>query len=443
MLIRRHLTTLMFHVVRVQIGDTIDENDAMQCNPVVRLIHYTHDGSLYHFHGPNQLVVVLLWCGTRCFRWVVGMLQPRFEQEIRFEFSAIDDDAWTDRRFVPHIVFAHFFDLLRLLTMTKTKTTAPRSSSPVRKKRKSSTSENSKASSTSPKPLIFQDVMQQLSENSNDNEEESDVSLAFFELANAPTIAYRLPSKKQIVLQQDVTACGEHTGGIVWETSFLLLDYLLQLKSASTEQYQSLGRTLEVGAGCGLLGQVLAAANCSSEMIVTETEQVLVNLQANLERNSTVGSSSSSSPIRACCLDWEHYERDAAANNILPNSCDTILGTDVLFATRFVRPLLQTLQYMSILPVPSDTSATAIATDTTKTVNIYLCVQIRCAASHELFLEEAPSFGFDVHDISDECFAVPSCAWGRDLECKVFRMTTTAAGTATEDTSTTATALVR
>jgi hypothetical protein len=283
-----------------------------------------------------------------------------------------------------------------------------------------------------------------LSENSNDDEEESDVSLAFFELANAPTIAYRLPSKQQIVLQQDVTACGEHTGGIVWETSFLLLDYLLQLKSTSKEQYQSLGRTLEVGAGCGLLGQVLAAANCSSEMIVTETKQVLVNLQANLDRNSptkidTDTTTTITSPIRACCLDWEHYKRDAAANNILPHSCDTILGTDVLFATRFVRPLLQTLQYLSIAP-----SAAVSDTDTTKRVNIYLCVQIRCAASHELFLDEAPSFGFDVHDISDECFAVPSCAWGRDLECKVFRMTTSATSAATNNTSTTAiTTLVR
>jgi hypothetical protein len=332
--------------------------------------------------------------------------------------------------------------------MTKTKkTTTPRSSSPVRKKRKSSAADNIKASPAMPKPLIFQDVMQQLSENSNDTEEESDVSLAFFELANAPTIAYRLPSKQQIVLQQDVKACGEHTGGIVWETSFLLLDYLLQLKSTSTEQYQSLGRTIEVGAGCGLLGQVLAAANCSSNMIVTETEQVLVNLQANLDCNSTtkVDTTATTSPIRACCLDWEYFERDAAANNILPHSCDTILGTDVLFATRFVRPLLQTLQFLSIAPSPSpsNTPASAIATELTKTVNIYLCVQIRCAASHELFLEEAPSFGFDVHDISDECFAVPSCAWGRDLECKVFRMTTTAAGTGTKNASTPATALVR
>lgn len=328
------------------------------------------------------------------------------------------------------------------MTMT---TTPPRSSPPVRKKRKTSTNDGTKQSSSpaSPPPLVFQDVMQQLSENRTENEEEADVSLSFFELANAPTIAYRLPSRKQIVLHQDVTACGEHTGGIVWETSFLLLDFLLQLKSTSTEQHQYLGRTLEVGAGCGLLGQVLAAANCASEMIVTETAQVLVNLQANLERNSTTGSSSTSrsSPIRACCLDWEHYERDAAANNILPHSCDTILGTDVLFATRFVRPLLQTLQYLSIAPIPS--SATAINTDTTKTVNIYLCVQIRCAASHQLFLDEAPSFGFDVYDISDECFAVPSCAWGRDLECKVFRMTTNTAGTTATATKTTVLPVVK
>jgi hypothetical protein len=349
-------------------------------------------------------------------------------------------DAWTDRRhkFVPHNLqiskfVTHFFGAtLSNLTMTKTKATTPRSSPPVRKKRKTERTKPSSSPTKMTEPLIFQDVMRKLSENSNDDEEESDVSLAFFELANAPTIAYRLPSKQQIVLQQDVTACGEHTGGIVWETSFLLLDYLLHLKSTSKEQYQFLGRTIEVGAGCGLLGQVLAAANCSSEMIVTETEQVLVNLQANLDRNSTAtkvdtDTTTATSPIRACCLDWEHFERDAAANNILPHSCDTILGTDVLFATRFVLPLLQTLQFLSI--AASDTSE--IDTDTSKRVNIYLCVQIRCAASHELFLEEAPSFGFDVHDISDECFAIPSCAWGRDLECKVFRMTTTAAGTTT------------
>jgi hypothetical protein len=368
----------------------------------------------------------------------------------RFEFSTMCDAMHGQTADSCHTMVSSLFPHPFNLTMTKTATT-PRSSSPVRKKRKSSATESIKASPTFPKPLVFQDVMQQLSENSNsnENEEESDVSLAFFELANAPTIAYRLPaSKQQIVLQQDVTACGEHTGGIVWETSFLLLDYLLQLKSTSTKQQrQSLGRTIEVGAGCGLLGQVLAAANCSSDMIVTETEQVLVNLQANLERNSTVGSSSSSSPIRACCLDWEHFERDAAINNILPHSCDTILGTDVLFATRFVRPLLQTLQFLSIAPSQSPSDDTSAA-EPTKTVNIYLCVQIRCAASHELFLEEAPSFGFDVHDISDECFAVPSCAWGRDLECKVFRMTTTAtnAGTATNATKkafTTATELVR
>jgi hypothetical protein len=398
--------------------------------------------------------------------------------------------AWMDRPKTQiratQFCSAHFFGATLNLTppmtnktKTKTKATTPRSSRPVRKKRKTesakqsstTSSSSSSSSSTRPKPLIFQDVMQQLSKNrtnDNDNEddEESDVSLAFFELANAPTIAYRLPSQQKIVLQQDVTACGEHTGGIVWETSFLLLNYLLQLKSTtsasttaststSKEQYQSLGRTIEVGAGCGLLGQVLAAANCSSEVIVTETEQVLVNLQANLDRNNTAvkvdhttttttTTTARRSPVRACCLDWEHYERDAAANNILPHSCDTILGTDVLFATRFVRPLLETLQFLSIAPSTSDTPAidntdTETTTTKTKTVNIYLCVQIRCAASHKLFLDEAPSFGFDVHDISDECFAVPSCAWGRDLECKVFRMTTTSTATAAAATTTTTT----
>jgi methylase of polypeptide subunit release factors len=196
---------------------------------------------------------------------------------------------------VPLMLFTSLFDTLSTDHDDEDEGDTPSFQSPVRKRKTKVASHHHYQIAKT----VFQDVMQQLSENSN----EKDVSLAFFELANAPTIAYRLPSKQQIVLQQDVTACGEHTGGIVWETSFLLLDYLLQLKSTSKEQYQSLGRTLEVGAGCGLLGQVLAAANCSSEMIVTETEQVLVNLQANLDRNNTTAkvdttTTTTTSPIR-------------------------------------------------------------------------------------------------------------------------------------------------
>jgi len=282
--------------------------------------------------------------------------------------------------------------------------------------------------------------------NDNDNADDErtpDASAAFFELANAPIIAYRLPSNNNdgkinnnnikstkvgsdtsfILINQDVTACGQHTGGIVWETSFLLLEYLLH----HYPNNHALGRTLEVGAGCGLLGQVLGAAGRCSEMILTETAQVLVNLQANLERNQAAhdtntddtntddmnnkagnGTTFETMPtVRACCLDWEHCERDAVAAGIAKHSCDTILGTDVLFAIRFVEPLWKTLQYLS-------SAANTV---------IYLCVQIRCAASHQLFLDLAPQYQFDVQDVSSDCFAMPSCQWGRDLECFVFCIT--------------------
>jgi hypothetical protein len=108
-------------------------------------------------------------------------------------------------------------------------------------------------------------------------------------------------------------------------------------------------------------------------MIVTETEQVLVNLQKNLDRNSTLPSPNYhyhcyyyKSDTTCCCLDWEHYERDAAANEHSTYSYDTIWEPTCCFATRFVRPLLQVTQFLSIAPVPSTGS------EYNKTVNIYL-----------------------------------------------------------------------
>jgi hypothetical protein len=50
-----------------------------------------------------------------------------------------------------------------------------------------------------PKPLVFQDVMRELFENSNDNEEESDVSLAFSNPWMHPLVS-PIPSKQMIVL---------------------------------------------------------------------------------------------------------------------------------------------------------------------------------------------------------------------------------------------------
>lgn len=280
------------------------------------------------------------------------------------------------------------------------------------------------------KCLVFQDVMKAFLDpgKANDNEtqeedfdEDTEVSNTMFELANSPLVGFRvgkLPDSKDgtkaagskdlkassssctIAVKQDINACNNHTGGIVWETAYLLLQYL--------QTKENLGTTLEVGAGCGMLGQVLAAQRVAKIVVMTEHKDVVPNLASNLKRNKAQLLSVQASPVHVCELDWEQFDRDVHLSKDLlkPHACDTILGTDVVFSIKLVEPLWKTLQFMSH----------------SKT-NIYLCLQERCAASHRLLLEKAAVYGFDMKDISTQFGQIPSCQWGSSLECKLFHIT--------------------
>jgi Lysine methyltransferase len=148
---------------------------------------------------------------------------------------------------------------------------------------------------------------------------------------------------------------------------------------------------------------VTAERRCKS-MVLTETDDVLTNLKDNLATNETT---LNVFPISAHALDWTTYKSDATRSNgaLAEGTADTLLGTDVIFAPHLVEPLLKAAHYLSH---PGTVW--------------YLCVQIRCAASHRLFLETAPDHGFHVEDISSEAL-VGDCTWGRELECVLFRIT--------------------
>lgn len=223
--------------------------------------------------------------------------------------------------------------------------------------------------------LMFPDVLDEYSE---------DPSQAFFELANASFIGYRLADDRMLKIKQDPEhACGNHTGGIVWETSFLLLDYLRRSD-------ENLGRMIEVGAGCGLLG--LALSERCNKVVLTEAPEVLSNLQANLDLNKE----SVKETTRAACLDWTDFETTAEEASIGRHEWDTILGTDVIFSPSLVQPLLDTLLFLSH-----------------ETTTIYICVQVRCPTSHALFQKTAD---FTIEEI-------PLEGWAKTLECHLWKLT--------------------
>jgi predicted nicotinamide N-methyase len=277
-----------------------------------------------------------------------------------------------------------------------------------------------------------------------------DSSEIFFELANAPTVGFKIEShgrkknKKKgcssssdnktpaILIKQDNT-CQSHTGGIVWETAYLLACYLhakyqhdnnhssTRTSTNENNKRKPLGKTLEVGSGCGMLGLVLAASGLCKKVVMTETQDVMANLIKNVEFNTTLPNKAcSSKKISVRQLRWDAYKEDiqhcqsdvgadtntkTGSTDLDPHTFDTIIGTDVIFSTQLVKPLLKTLRKMSDVQT-----------------NIYLCVQVRCADSHSLFLEKASKYDFICTDRTEDLREFPSCSFGLDLECKLLHL---------------------
>jgi hypothetical protein len=328
----------------------------------------------------------------------------------------------------------------------------------------------------------------------------NNVSDIFFQLANAPLVSYRLPSPirdindisnggngggKQkkveiVVIEQDVEgAAQKHTGGIVWETAYLLLEYLIHqmqglfetenMNSSCNKHRPNLfsflqkklpmgmidddndnytndaSRTrtiLELGAGCGMLGLTLHTAlgmildTCNTtktgiwpwRVILTETNEVMPNLEGNYHRNYLISQEEISSAtlvlspplsVSICELDWTKYREHCRDADIKAHSVDLLLGTDVVFCTRLVEPLLQTMAYL--------------CHDATVVI---LCLQERCLDSHALLLDKANDYGFAIKDITvqvlEEC---ESCWFGQDLDCKLLQFTTSASKTRTKSSN--------
>lgn len=260
-----------------------------------------------------------------------------------------------------------------------------------------------------PQELLFQEFFPKC--NVSLSEKQSlETAEKFFELANSPVVTYQIDSKpKSIIKIRQNSNCQTHTGGIVWETAYLLTEFLL-LKYKGKH---SLGKLLEVGSGCGLLGLVLATNNRCKKVVMTETTEVLDGLKRNVEQNSI--------SQNGCCpqnmvsvqrLRWDKFEKDIKKcksmghKDLDPHSFDTVVGTDVIFSTALVKPLLKTLRRM-----------------THENSNVYLCLQVRCQDSHELFMRKASKYGFKIKDCTNELENIPSLKWGLEMECKILHMT--------------------
>lgn len=219
----------------------------------------------------------------------------------------------------------------------------------------------------------------------------------FFDLANERHVSYRCatnPPKVVTVSQdKDIEEC---TGGIVWETSFLLATFLEQQKLIRKN-----AKVLEVGAGCGMLGCVLACHGC--RVVLSEATEAMVNLERNVQ--AVVAAHRHNLIAQARLLRWDNSDDilKIARSDVAP--FDLILGTDVIFKPDLVEPLLKAISAMSH-------PATVV----------YLCFQERCAESHRLLMTLAPTY-FEVTNLSSSLRETQGCHFAQELECWLLQLT--------------------
>jgi predicted nicotinamide N-methyase len=218
-----------------------------------------------------------------------------------------------------------------------------------------------------------------------------DAAEVFFNLANDQRVAYRTASGHLVTVRQDPDV-EDSTGGIVWETAYLLATFLEGRPDNGLPAPQS--SVLELGAGCGLLGLVLA--HNGSNVVCTEATETLSVLKRNIKANQTAVVAAGGS-VQAQKLRWE-VPKDRAALNGAPY--DTIVGTDTVFSVDLVEPMLAT--------------AASLSHASTK---VWLCFQERCAAAHAELLQLAPHYFDLVEDLSPEMHKAPGCQAAEQLDC--------------------------
>ncbi|KAJ0407264.1 hypothetical protein P43SY_008039 [Pythium insidiosum] len=140
------------------------------------------------------------------------------------------------------------------------------------------------------------------------------------------------------VVVGEVENSGLGTGLTTWDGSVVLAKYLEHQHSSSLQGK----RVLEVGAGTGVVG-ISAALLGAEDVILTDLEYALTNLQRNIDLTRAAAESSAkplTGKLSAQVLDWFHPRTDFGA-------LDYILASDVVWVEELISPLVNTLHRLA------------------------------------------------------------------------------------------------
>jgi hypothetical protein len=245
-----------------------------------------------------------------------------------------------------------------------------------------------------------------------DEEGEGSVSDAYFTLANEKEVRYNLSASsavytsesKSVVVRQDQNI-ENSTGGIIWETSYILALWLeaKEKGEAATAAVKSeplpLKRVLELGSGAGMLGLILSRMTSVKSVALSDCHEVMDLLKGNATRNDFKN-------VSVQLLRWDQCEDDiqAAAGSLEKNSFDLIVATDVVFCVELVEPLLNT---RAVLLKDKDDSDDENSSDGGNGGGgvCYVCMQVRCEDAFNFFVKQSEEL-FIVENLTSDLEAV-------------------------------------
>lgn len=104
------------------------------------------------------------------------------------------------------------------------------------------------------------------------------------------------------------------------------------LSQSARASFPNHASILEVGAGLGLMGQVLAKSTRASHCLITDKDEQTMKLLQDILENTP--------DIQAKCLEWRDTQDEHMAQ-----TCDIVIGTDVAYYQYLLQPLLNTISH--------------------------------------------------------------------------------------------------
>ncbi len=216
------------------------------------------------------------------------------------------------------------------------------------------------------------------------------------------------------------------TGQIVWPASVLLTWFLHHHIHQESNPFESKD-ILELGAGCGLAGFYLACHGKTSNVTLTDGNDIVCRLlKKNREflRFSEEISSEfmaiergpRSATVNVRKLLWGvHSEMRSFWEN--RNHCypDFLIGADIILWPNQIKPLLYTIRW-SLFARLSTSSGSIVP-------HAYVSYVIRANSTTELFMKTASEMGLDIDIIPRESFLPKDCRTFDNMETRLFDIT--------------------